>query len=174
MTDFANDQHQRWEPAAADAGIAVTLNGWLPSAECCGWAMVVEIQMLPMWGKLAANNNTKATRCPRCKSVYFGFTAIWRPTFKITDERHTSHPNREQMCVPLIRWIASLGHSIMFYSEYFLPPPGNTDGPAIHKAQVFVGCDKRIRIYFFRVFRTVNIHTKVRDNLNVMRIQGSE
>jgi hypothetical protein len=31
-----NDQHQRWEPAATDAGVESELNGWLPSAECCG------------------------------------------------------------------------------------------------------------------------------------------
>jgi len=31
-----NDQHQRWEPAAADTRTATDLNGWLPSAECCG------------------------------------------------------------------------------------------------------------------------------------------
>ncbi len=33
-----NVQHQRWEPAAADTGIGSELNGWLPSAECCGSA----------------------------------------------------------------------------------------------------------------------------------------
>ena len=32
-----NDKHQRWETAAAGAGIGSKLNGWLPSAECCGW-----------------------------------------------------------------------------------------------------------------------------------------
>ena len=31
-----NDEHQRWEPAAADTGIASNLNGWLPSAGCSG------------------------------------------------------------------------------------------------------------------------------------------
>ena len=33
-----NDEHQRWEPAATDVGIGTELNGWLPSAECCGSA----------------------------------------------------------------------------------------------------------------------------------------
>jgi hypothetical protein len=33
-----NDQHQRREPAATDVGIGTELNGWLPSAECCGSA----------------------------------------------------------------------------------------------------------------------------------------
>jgi hypothetical protein len=33
-----NAEHQRWEPAAADAGIGSELNGWLPSAECSGSA----------------------------------------------------------------------------------------------------------------------------------------
>jgi hypothetical protein len=32
----SNDEHQRWEPAATDARIATDLNGWLPSAGCCG------------------------------------------------------------------------------------------------------------------------------------------
>lgn len=31
-----NDQHQRWEPAAKGPGIETELNGWLPSAACCG------------------------------------------------------------------------------------------------------------------------------------------
>jgi hypothetical protein len=35
-----NDQHQRWEPAAADIRIATDLTGWLPSAECCGSAFL--------------------------------------------------------------------------------------------------------------------------------------
>ena len=33
-----NDQDQRWEPAAPDPRIASDLNGWLPSAACCGSA----------------------------------------------------------------------------------------------------------------------------------------
>src|SRR5207237_2144661 len=35
---YANDQHQRWEPAAHDSGTESQVNGWLPSAACCGWA----------------------------------------------------------------------------------------------------------------------------------------
>jgi len=34
-----NDQHQPREPAAADARIDTDLDGWLPSAECSGWAL---------------------------------------------------------------------------------------------------------------------------------------
>jgi len=30
-----NAQHQRWEPALADARIVTELSGWLPSAACC-------------------------------------------------------------------------------------------------------------------------------------------
>jgi hypothetical protein len=36
MATAANEQHQRREPAATDAGIVTELNGWLPSAECWG------------------------------------------------------------------------------------------------------------------------------------------
>jgi hypothetical protein len=31
-----NGQHQRREPAATEQRIQTELNGWLPSAECCG------------------------------------------------------------------------------------------------------------------------------------------
>ena len=34
-----NAQHQRWEPAAADARIVTDLNGWLASAACYCWAL---------------------------------------------------------------------------------------------------------------------------------------
>src|ERR1041384_3680364 len=33
-----NDNHQRWEPAAKRCGIVPEQNGWLPSAEWCGYA----------------------------------------------------------------------------------------------------------------------------------------
>jgi hypothetical protein len=33
-----NVEHQRWEPAAPDTRVVSDLNGWLPSAECCGSA----------------------------------------------------------------------------------------------------------------------------------------
>ena len=31
-----NGQHQRWEPAATERQVQTELNGWLPSAGCCG------------------------------------------------------------------------------------------------------------------------------------------
>src|ERR1017187_2717551 len=42
-----NVRHQRWEPAAADGGIATGLNGWLPSAEWRGW---VSFDVIPSPG----------------------------------------------------------------------------------------------------------------------------
>ena len=38
-----NDQHQRWEPAAKDSRIVTGLDGWLPSAECCGSAVEISL-----------------------------------------------------------------------------------------------------------------------------------
>ena len=46
-----NAQHQRWEPAAVDARIGTDLNGWLPSAECCGSAFSSLEVMLPGFGE---------------------------------------------------------------------------------------------------------------------------
>jgi hypothetical protein len=36
MAAMPNDDHQRWEPAATDTGIAADLSGWLPSAAWFG------------------------------------------------------------------------------------------------------------------------------------------
>jgi hypothetical protein len=35
----SNVQHQRWEPAAAYVRTGTELNGWLPSAACCGFGL---------------------------------------------------------------------------------------------------------------------------------------
>src|ERR1039458_6080102 len=36
-SESPNDQHQRREPASTDTRLGTEPNGWLPSAECCGW-----------------------------------------------------------------------------------------------------------------------------------------
>src|SRR5436190_18898294 len=40
-----NDRHQRWEPAARDGRLVSKLNGWLPSAAWCGWAVRVVVYL---------------------------------------------------------------------------------------------------------------------------------
>jgi hypothetical protein len=40
-----NGQHQRREPAATEQRMQTELNGWLPSAECCGYALVSSIEV---------------------------------------------------------------------------------------------------------------------------------
>jgi hypothetical protein len=38
---LSNDLRERREPAGPKARIAWELNGWLPSAPCCGWAALI-------------------------------------------------------------------------------------------------------------------------------------
>src|ERR1043166_3765419 len=101
-----NDQHQRWEPAAADAGMVSDLNGWLPSAECCGWAFSspLETQKLTVFVLVLRAGTVKhpgpRLHAERGQVVFGQAVAKWK-----TDDHHSgTHLHVNWMQAPERLW----------------------------------------------------------------------